>query len=653
MAISVMKRVQIIAEQDNKELLLESLQEMQGTEIVPFDEELIENDFVDLSIDDGQGKTSHYALDKIKEAIAVADNYITKPSMLKKLRTKRETMTLEELETRVKSLDIKGLTEKILVQGDYIQKLDQQLEELADEESHLRKWTNLTLNPRELASYRHFGSVVGSIDSENSRAMIDALKAVDEDIFINEVFHSEDDAGYVIIYPAEMTQAVSDTINSSDFKRLDYKYDRLPKEELNQVLDQRKAVVEDRKETIKEIQSLDDEYRQLRLAKEYYSNSIERDKAANLLLNSRHMFILQGWMEADRVDENIENVRLNLGEDAFAYFTSDPTKEEYDEVPTELKNNFFNRPFENLTKQFAIPKYGDIDPTPFYTIFHVLFFGMMSADLGYGLLLFLGTLVAILFFDLNKGMKKNLMMFNFMAIGTMLVGLFFGSFFGYDLPFRVMSMSDQVIEVMVISILIGIIHMLLGYALKAYLAARERDYVSFYLDAAQWFMVLVGTIVLGANILLGINNPLLQNIGLILVIGNIIGMFVVNIFTSGNPFVGFGKGLFGLIDVAGLVGDVVSYTRLTALGVAGANIGMAFNLIVGLLPPIARFTVGILLFLALHALNIFITYLGAYVHSMRLQFVEFFGKFYDGGGHEFKPLKPVEQEVWIETKHNN
>ncbi|WP_338487797.1 V-type ATPase 116kDa subunit family protein [Ruoffia tabacinasalis] len=214
-----------------------------------------------------------------------------------------------------------------------------------------------------------------------------------------------------------------------------------------------------------------------------------------------------------------------------------------------------------------------------------------------------------------------------------------------------MNLSSQVIEVMIFSVALGLVHLLVGYSLKFYLTMKEKDYGSSYLDALQQILMLIGGAILAINFILEI--PLLNTIGLVLLLGNVIGMIVVNMIVAKNPLIGLGQGAFGLIDLAGMIGDIVSYTRLTALAVAGANIGMAFNLIVGLLPPFVRFTVGILLFLALHALNIFITYLGAYVHSMRLQFVEFFGKFYESGGKAFKPLSPLEKEVWIQKNYNN
>ena len=133
-------------------------------------------------------------------------------------------------------------------------------------------------------------------------------------------------------------------------------------------------------------------------------------------------------------------------------------------------------------------------------------------------------------------------------------------------------------------------------------------------------------------------------IGQWLAIVNAVGIVLVSII-SAKSLKGLGPALFNLYNISSYVGDLVSFTRLMALGLAGASIGSAFNLIVSLFPPFARFSIGIVLFLALHGINMFLSFLSGYVHGARLIFVEFFGKFYDGGGKAFKPLKPAEKYV--------
>lgn len=652
MAISVMKRVVFIAERDNRDLLLESLQEMKGTQVVPFEDV---NDFDDdlftIGSSSEHSELINYYYHKTREILDFYAGYAPKVPLLTKLRKKRDTLTLSELDEAVDSNKVVRQVNYIEKQRDRMAQLDNELNELREEEQFLRKWGSLSFDPNVLDELKYFNVVVGSIDNEDANEFIDNLtRAVFEDVIINELFISDDDNGYMIVYANDQEAKVNEIIRTSDFQEINYSFRGLPKDVLAANLKHRDQLLEEQKNIKKGLKENITMVENLQLAHEYYGNLIERHKAGKFIMDSDHLFVLQGWMEEHKVTDTIANVTEHLGEDSFAYFTYDVQDDEIDEVPTTLKNNALNAPFETLTLQYGVPKYDSMDPTPWYSLFHILFFGIMSADLGYGLLLFLGTLIPIVFFDLSAGMKKNLKMFNFMSIGTMLVGLFFGSFFGYSLPFHVMDLTAQVIEVMVISVILGVIHMLLGYAIKVYLAAKTKEYASMYLDAIQWMLILIGASIMAANIGLGINSDFLNNAGLFLILANIVGMFIVNMIDSGNPFIGFGKGLFGLIDLAGLVGDIVSYTRLTALAVAGANIGMAFNLIVGLLPPIVRFTVGILLFLALHGLNIFITYLGAYVHSMRLEFVEFFGKFFESGGRAFKPLRPMEKFVWIKNQ---
>ena len=142
----------------------------------------------------------------------------------------------------------------------------------------------------------------------------------------------------------------------------------------------------------------------------------------------------------------------------------------------------------------------------------------------------------------------------------------------------------------------------------------------------------------------------LRTIGAVLAIANAVGIVAVSIFQA-KSLVGLGTGLYNLYNISGYVGDLVSFTRLMALGLSGASIGSAFNLIVNIFPPVARFSIGIVIFILLHAINIFLSLLSGYVHGARLMFVEFFGKFYEGGGKAFQPLKSAEKYVKIRKTH--
>lgn len=651
MAISVMKRLLVISKHSNQSHLLETLQSLKEVEVSSLDawiegrEELFASgaqtsNNVDLNL----------KIRNIKDALEILDEYIEQPSLFKRIRMPREVYTLQELEASVNEVDIDALIQKLKAEQERIEVIDRELVVLSESEDFLRQWQKLNFSP-ERRTLAYFYMVMGEIDSEKVEALYESLE--DLTVYRNEIYSDENTSGFIFVTGKNNQATLESVLRQHDFVPLVYPYEIPPSEALVEKLAKREGLLKERSELTDRLKANQEAYKQLMLAEEFYINLLERGKARDLIQESEHLFILHGWVPEAELSEVLETLNQEFPKGSLATLTYDVDEAQDDlgEVPVKLVNNRFNQAFENLTLQFGIPRYDSIDPTPFYALFQILFFGLMSADVGYGLLLFLGTLIPLLFFELKDSQRNQLLMFNLNSIGTMLVGLFFGSFFGFTLPFQVMDVTQGVIQVMVFSVAIGVVHMIVGYCLKLYLDAKRKDWSSMYLNALQWILMLVGAILLAINMVVGMD--ILNKIGLFLILGNIAGMFIVNMISANNPLVGFGLGLFGLIDVAGMVGDVVSYTRLTALGVAGANIGMAFNIITGLFPPLARFTLGLLVFVALHALNIFITFLGAYVHSMRLQFVEFFGKFYETGGKAFEPLKPREEHIIIEHNHRS
>ena len=648
MAIAIMKRLTILCEPQSIEPLLACLQEVQETQVTSFtsltqeDQAYFEGNhqMVEVRLND------EMQLRQLRDAIQYLREFVPPKHWRSKFEA-RPVYSLAGLEEKVASLNVTKIQQMLEMNRQELSTIQKNLQSLYEEELFLRQWSSLKMNPALAKDLAHFNVKYGTIPAEQQASLMTALDEWHHDYFIEDVFYTKDTIGYVIVTKCKHRHSLGVLLRQNQWSSLHYRYDVAPKEALKENLEKREANIQRDLVIKRHLKEAASDLEALILAEEALANRIERYRAQEAVLKSQHLTVLQAWLEETKVEGVLKTIKEVIDSEALAVFVNDAKQEEIEanEVPTKLTNHWLSRPFEALTLQYGIPSYQSIDPTPYYTLFQILFFGLMSADFGYGLLLFIGTLIASKMTTLSASMKQSMKMFQYSAVGTMLVGLFFGSFFGFDLPFKVMNLSNNVIGIMVFSVAIGLMHMLIGYGLKARLSIREKEYTSMYLDAVQWMLMIIGGILLALNTLLKL--PIVQQIGLVLLLGNIAGMFIVNILTTKNKFVGFGKGLFGLIDVAGLVGDIVSYTRLTALAVSGANIGMAFNLIVGLLPPVARFSVGLVLFIVLHALNIFITFLGAYVHSMRLQFVEFFGKFFESGGRLFTPLKPQEKHIQI------
>ena len=646
-----MKKISVLARKEDQDKLLQAIQSLKNIETIDIKSKLSDELLSEFEVKYSDKKIRELStqLDQINEQIEYLTHYVKPQSLFEKLASKRQVFTLAELKQRVDRMDLKVLLDLVKLQRQKIDNYTKELENNEDEETFLRSWNKLELLPEDAKRLEYMTVKIGSIEtkvSDSFKEDIDNLQAV-----IEEIYYSDEISHFMVTVAKDHEIQLMEILDKYNFKLLEYPYQELPKEKIKEVMDQRQRIINQRQSELNQLRYQDEVLWNLKLAKEYIYNVRERENAREMILNTANLFLLKGWIPEPELDEEIIELKKALEDQPIAILTEDVEVEDEKDVPIILDNAHIVGPFETITEQYSMPKYRETDPTPYFYPFHILFFGIMTADLGYGLLLWLMTFIPLKIMDLSPKMRNNLRFFNQMSYGTIAAGLFFGSCFGFNLPFKVWDVTGNIIELLVLSVTLGIIHLFVGYLLKASVAYKEKDWKSFYLDAVQWMLILVGIVILGVNVAFLGNNPLYQTIGIWLIIGNIIGMVLVNTLAHHNKMIGFGQGIFGIIGATGFMGDLISYTRLAALAVSGANIGMAFNMIIGLLPPVFRFTVGVFLFLVLHGLNIFLSFLGAYVHNMRLEYVEFFGKFYEGGGKKFTPLKPLEENIEIKKEN--
>ena len=347
-----------------------------------------------------------------------------------------------------------------------------------------------------------------------------------------------------------------------------------------------------------------------------------------------------------------------LAEEVYVSFEEPTVNAIAEEVPTKLKNHPIVAPFEMLTEMYSLPKYEEVDPTPWMTPFYLVFFGMMVADIGYGLLMFLGAFLVQRFIVLPRSMQRFAKFFEILAVPSIIWGFIYSSFFGNELPkeivgihlpFPILSTTNDVNTILILSVIFGLIQILVGLFIAAKENMKRKAYIDAINEGFAWQGILMGIIfvLLGMMVL---KNQAFVYLGIGLAVLSALCILIIPIFQSSSKVKGMAKGAYNLYGLTGYIGDLVSYTRLMALGISGGSIGAAFNMLVAFMPPAARFSLGIILIIALHALNMFLTLLSAYVHGARLQYVEFFGKFYSGGGRAFKPFKTAEKYVNINHK---
>lgn len=379
----------------------------------------------------------------------------------------------------------------------------------------------------------------------------------------------------------------------------------------------------------------------LKLCYDRAGAEVDREEAAELMLKTEKIVCLEGWVAEPKVPE-LEAVMEKYD---CAYELTDPDESEYGEVPVQLKNNKLTDGLNMVTNMYSLPKYGTLDPNPLIAPFFILFYGIMMADMGYGIVMMLIGLVILKKKRPKEGFMKyfaELMIEG--GFATFVMGAITGGFFG-DAPLQVAKLINpnttfeglpslfdplnDTIYVLGGAMVLGFIQLVTGMVISfVYKIKHGQVADAIWGEATEW-VLLLGIILAVA----GIGS--INGIPVVLIIGA-----VLMIYAAGREAKGFGKvtAVFGKVYnlATGWFGDILSYSRLMALMLAGSVIAQVFNTL-GALP--GNFIVFAIIFILGHLLNFGLNLLGCYVHDLRLQCLEYFGKFYQDGGKPFRPLR--------------
>ena len=354
-----------------------------------------------------------------------------------------------------------------------------------------------------------------------------------------------------------------------------------------------------------------------------------RDETAVLhnLVRTRDTFYLEGWLPADKAQGLTQELKTG-----FTCYVETRAAEKGEEHPVLLQNNKIATPFESVTNMYSCPSVRDVDPTSIMTIFYIIFFGIMMGDAGYGLLLTIACIVVAKrakFGPKEGGLVKMMIYCN---ISTTVWGFIFGSFFGVTIPGLINPLED-VMLLMGMSLVLGLVHIFTGLFIKGYMFLRDGDPKAFVFDILMWVMLVLGVCLLVVPVIAG-PIGVASDIGKVLAIIGAVGVILFGARQNKNIIKRLGGGLYSLYGITSYVGDILSYTRLMALCLSSGVIAQVVDLLGGMTGPIGMVPICLIG----HGINLFIGVLGAYVHTSRLQYVEFFGKFYEGGGIPFRPF---------------
>jgi len=396
--------------------------------------------------------------------------------------------------------------------------------------------------------------------------------------------------------------------------------------------------------TVADVASLAPERDKLRLALDRTRQELRREESKQRLLDTDAAYLLEGWFPA--ADE--EKVTALLGQFTAAWEISDPTEEELPQVPVKLKNGPLTRCMNTITEMYSLPAYDGIDPNPLMFPFFVVFFGMMMADMAYGILMMLGTQVVLRKMKPKESMRNFLELFFWCGVSTFIWGAMTGGFFGDFIPqlLRIMDPAstfempalftplNDTIPILLGSLVLGAIQVFTGMLISVIRKVQAGDFIDALFNEITWWIILAGT----ALAILGVGPGKLVLIA---------GALMLAIGGTRNAK-GFGKvtSLVGLVynGISGFFSDILSYLRLMALMLAGSVISQVFNTLGSVFGSVIPF---VIISLIGNALNLALNLLGCYVHDLRLQCLEYFGRFYKEGGKPFKPLDLDTQYVNI------
>lgn len=554
-------------------------------------------------------------------------------------------MSYEELIRKGLSTDLTRLREKVEELWKEREMLRQDVLNFQGQKKELDPWKSLQLPLNELHQAKTMKMRLGTIRGMHRDALMKELEKLNF-AYAQVLTSGKSLLNLSIVYLNEESEEVEEVLKKYGFTEVELDGQKTVKEEM-QIIDEEISIKQQRiSEIHNELIEASKFLSEMELRYEYLRNEESRKKVKEKILQSEHVDIFKGYVPTDRKEALEELLQFNFGSEY--YWESHEAKKDDPQVPTMLKNDKFSEQFIDLTYLYAVPKYNEIDPTPFLAPFYWIFFGMMAGDLGYGLIL-LGLTIFLLksksIFPNNKRFVKFLFLLSF---SVMIWGVLYGSFFGglIKIP-AVFDTSRDITQLLILSLLFGFIQLFAGLGIQAYMKIRDGHWKDAIYDVFFWYMAIGGGILLLVSGMAKFSNTM-KLISKIIMITGMIGIVLTGGRDGKSIFSKLVGGLYSLYNISGYIGDFVSYTRLMALGLAGGFIGLAVNMIVGMMwnSTVGKI-VGIIVFIVFHAFNIFLSVLSAYVHTARLTYVEYFGKFYEGGGEAFEPFQSSPKYIRI------
>ena len=647
MAIVKMSKFDLVVFAEQRAKVLKKLQKFK------------EVNFVDIELHDENGELSKDAVEgvtkyvnneelthiderlyQLSNAISLIKKYDERKTRLRDVIHGNENYTFDELARKALTYDWKKVSSELNKIGTQYSQIKSEISKKYMRYDEIDLWERLDVNPKELKNLKKVNTFLGTVPIKLKGTFIDGISELDK-TYYEELKIVKDEVYYLVISSIDESekQKLAEVFRNSSFTVENLDIDAVPQDYKNGLQKEISELKKEKRRLKAQIKTYSEDLTDLQAVYEYMQNKKLRIVESEKLAQTENTILIKGWIPTEKVSEFEKVVKDEAGDNYYLTFT-DADRDDAT-VPIKLKNGKVASTFENLTGMYAYPRYNEIDPTPLFTPFYILFFGMMGADVGYGLVLLLATMFVLKVVNLSSQMRKSIKFFSYLSFSVIFWGLLYGSYFGATIPgmWRLVDPASQYNDLLIGSIVFGVVHIFVGLAIKAYMLIRDGKSLEAVYDVLFWYMALIGGMLFLIFKLMNL-SAVVANVSMWVMIAGMAGI----VLTGGREAKGVGAklggGLYSLYGISSYVGDFVSYSRLMALGLSGGFIASAINMIAGMISGswVGMIFIPVIL-IAGHLFNMFLSFLGAYVHTSRLMYVEYFGKFYEGGGKPFKDFR--------------